>query len=176
MARLKIYKLWSEVRNWFQISYNVRQWVAGSRISAVSTALIMGRQLEPMCDSGLASIPERILDDRARERLNTGQKRQREREISYVPWWYFRWNMFVTRETWVFKWGLRFSRRRVWRWLVFWVVAPCSLVEVYCRFTGACCLHYQGDEYRKHLWNIGELLPDYTAQQPRRQPSWAFKI
>jgi hypothetical protein len=23
----------------------------------------------------------------------------------------------------------------------------------------------------KHLWNVGKLLPDYTAQQPRRQPS-----
>jgi hypothetical protein len=29
---------------------------------------------------------------------------------------------------------------------VFWVVAPCSLVEVYQRFRGPCCLHYQGDE------------------------------
>jgi hypothetical protein len=26
---------------------------------------------------------------------------------------------------------------------VFWVVAPCSLVEVYRRFSGAWCLHYQ---------------------------------
>jgi hypothetical protein len=23
----------------------------------------------------------------------------------------------------------------------------------------------------KDLWNVGKLLPDYTAQQPRRQPS-----
>jgi hypothetical protein len=29
---------------------------------------------------------------------------------------------------------------------VFWVVAPCSLVEVYKRFRGPCCLHHQGDE------------------------------
>jgi hypothetical protein len=28
---------------------------------------------------------------------------------------------------------------------VFWFVAPCSLVEVYRRFRGACCLHNQGD-------------------------------
>jgi hypothetical protein len=28
---------------------------------------------------------------------------------------------------------------------VFWVVAPCSLVEVYQRFRGPCCLHHQGD-------------------------------
>jgi hypothetical protein len=28
---------------------------------------------------------------------------------------------------------------------VFWVVAPCSLVEVYQRSTGPCCLHHQGD-------------------------------
>jgi hypothetical protein len=30
---------------------------------------------------------------------------------------------------------------------VFWVIAPCSLVEVYQRFRGACCLHHQGDEW-----------------------------
>jgi hypothetical protein len=29
---------------------------------------------------------------------------------------------------------------------VFWVVAPCSLVEAYQRFRGPCCLHHQGDE------------------------------
>jgi hypothetical protein len=29
---------------------------------------------------------------------------------------------------------------------VFRDVAPCSLVEVYRRFRGAYCLHYQGDE------------------------------
>jgi hypothetical protein len=28
---------------------------------------------------------------------------------------------------------------------VFWDVAPCSLVDVYRRFTGDCCLHVQGD-------------------------------
>jgi hypothetical protein len=34
---------------------------------------------------------------------------------------------------------------------VFWVVASCSLVEVYRRFRGACCLHNQGDEFT-HLY------------------------
>jgi hypothetical protein len=29
---------------------------------------------------------------------------------------------------------------------VFWVVAPCSLVEFYQRFRGPCCLHHQGDQ------------------------------
>jgi hypothetical protein len=28
----------------------------------------------------------------------------------------------------------------------FWVVAPCSLVEVYRRFRGDCCIRYQDDE------------------------------
>jgi hypothetical protein len=28
---------------------------------------------------------------------------------------------------------------------VFWVFPPCSLVKVYLRFRGACCLHHQGD-------------------------------
>jgi hypothetical protein len=30
---------------------------------------------------------------------------------------------------------------------VFWFVAPCSLVEVYQRFRGPCCLHHKGDEW-----------------------------
>jgi hypothetical protein len=76
---------------------------------------------------------------------------------------------------------------------VFWVVAPCSLIEVYQHFRGPCCLHHQGpdDGGSKDLWNVGKLLPlialmmaaastseneckllpDYTALQPRRQPS-----
>jgi hypothetical protein len=29
---------------------------------------------------------------------------------------------------------------------VLWVVAPCSLVEVYQRFRGPCCLHHQGPD------------------------------
>jgi hypothetical protein len=29
---------------------------------------------------------------------------------------------------------------------VFWDVTLCSLVEVYRRFRGACCLNHQGDE------------------------------
>jgi hypothetical protein len=33
--------------------------------------------------------------------------------------------------------------------VVFWVVAPCSLVEVYQRFRGPCCLHHQGDSPRR---------------------------
>jgi hypothetical protein len=32
------------------------------------------------------------------------------------------------------------------RMVVFWVVAPCDLVEIYGRFSGACCLHNQGDD------------------------------
>jgi hypothetical protein len=35
---------------------------------------------------------------------------------------------------------------------VFWVVAPCSLVEVYRRFRGACCLHHQGDRPSSFLF------------------------
>jgi hypothetical protein len=58
------------------------------------------------------------------------------------------------------------------RMAVFWVMAQCSLVDVYRRFRDTCCLHHQGDDGgRKYLWNVGKLLPDYTALQPRRQPS-----
>jgi hypothetical protein len=34
---------------------------------------------------------------------------------------------------------------------VFWVVAPCSLVEAYQCFRGPCCLHRQGDGERFHM-------------------------
>jgi hypothetical protein len=58
---------------------------------------------------------------------------------------------------------------------VFWVVAPCSLVEVYWCFRSACYLNHQGDcpddGVNKHLWNVGILLPDYMVLQPRRQSS-----
>jgi hypothetical protein len=32
----------------------------------------------------------------------------------------------------------------IMRMTVFWDVAQCSLVEVYRRFRGTCCLHHQG--------------------------------
>jgi hypothetical protein len=58
---------------------------------------------------------------------------------------------------------------------VFWVVASCSSVEGYRRFRGACRLYHQGtDGGSKHLWKVGNLLPDFTAQQPRRQSSSYF--
>jgi hypothetical protein len=31
--------------------------------------------------------------------------------------------------------------------------------------------HCPEDEGSKHLGNVGKLLPDYKAQQPRRKPS-----
>jgi hypothetical protein len=43
---------------------------------------------------------------------------------------------------------------------VFWVIAPCSLVELPHRPDGGGS---------KDLWNVGKLLLDYTAQQTRRQ-------
>jgi hypothetical protein len=63
---------------------------------------------------------------------------------------------------------------------VFWVVAPCILVEVYRRFRGACP---EGDS--EYLCNVGKLPPRYTALQLRRhsssyslpwEPETAFRI
>jgi hypothetical protein len=56
-------------------------------------------------------------------------------------------------------WNLRFSGRRVWRWLS---------SELFRRVVWS---HHPDDGGSKHLWNIGKRLPDYKAQQPRRQPS-----
>jgi hypothetical protein len=36
--------------------------------------------------------------------------------------------------------------------------------------------HRPGDGVNKHLWNAGELLPDYTALQPRGQSSYMCKF
>jgi hypothetical protein len=42
---------------------------------------------------------------------------------------------------------------------VFWVFASCNLVD------------RPDDGGSKYLWNADKRLPDYTAQQPRKQPS-----
>jgi hypothetical protein len=58
----------------------------------------------------------------------------------------------------IFRWDFKFSWQWVWRWLssglchVIWMSLP-------------------DDGGSKHLWNVDKLLPDYIAQQPRRQPS-----
>jgi hypothetical protein len=62
---------------------------------------------------------------------------------------------------------------------VFWVVVPCSLVEVFPTFqrsllppsSGRWVTYCPDDEGSKHLWNVGQFLPNYTAQHPRRQSS-----
>jgi hypothetical protein len=43
---------------------------------------------------------------------------------------------------------------------VFWVVAPCSLVEVYRRFRGILCLHHQGD---KSLMSLIALMMEAVS-------------
>jgi hypothetical protein len=59
---------------------------------------------------------------------------------------------------------------------VSWFVPKCSLVEIDGRFRGAYCLHHQDDDGpddggNKHCLNVGQFLPDYTAQHPRRRLS-----
>jgi hypothetical protein len=56
---------------------------------------------------------------------------------------------------------------------VFWVVAPlCSLVEVYQRFRGPCCLHHQGADggSSNYLWKSVKfylIVPWVTSQGAR---------
>jgi hypothetical protein len=40
-----------------------------------------------------------------------------------------------------------------------------TLAENDRRFAGAYCLHHQGGGDCKHLWNVGQFLPDYAAQR-----------
>jgi hypothetical protein len=63
---------------------------------------------------------------------------------------------------------------------VFWVVAPCCLVQVYRRFTRACCLHLQGinlttrrnNPEDSHLQVFRNLLSyySYTHLSDRHNP------
>jgi hypothetical protein len=49
---------------------------------------------------------------------------------------------------------------------VFWVLAPCSLVEVCRRFRGACCLHHQGKVQREwHFGGEGGVKGLYSLQE-----------
>jgi hypothetical protein len=45
-----------------------------------------------------------------------------------------------------FKYGVDWIHLKM---AVFWVVAPCSLVEVYQRFRGPCSLHHHPEEDRR---------------------------
>jgi hypothetical protein len=47
-------------------------------------------------------------------------------------------------------WHSNVWRKRIMKMAVFWVVAPCSLVEVYRRFRGICSLHHQGEDSHLH--------------------------
>jgi hypothetical protein len=47
---------------------------------------------------------------------------------------------------------------------VFWFVAPCSLVEVYQRFRGPCCLHHQGDSTSETLVNFYQTTRCYNPE------------
>jgi hypothetical protein len=51
---------------------------------------------------------------------------------------------------------------------VLWDAAQCSLVDIDRRFRGT---HHPNDRGSKIFWNVGQYLPDYTSQHPRRQPS-----
>jgi hypothetical protein len=61
----------------------------------------------------------------------------------------------------------------------FWDTAPRRFV-VYRRSRGAYCLHHQGDDRpngcrSNHLWYVGQILRECTAQYPRRLSSSNLK-
>jgi hypothetical protein len=60
---------------------------------------------------------------------------------------------------------------------VFWVVALCSLVEVYQRFRGPCCLHHQGDETHMNVFNtdLGNPIFEVIHKTLTKQPQIAAK-
>jgi hypothetical protein len=51
---------------------------------------------------------------------------------------------------------------------VFWVVAPFSLVELYQRFRGPCCLHHQGDRPDDGLTDLLGLIKNAKSYDGMR--------
>jgi hypothetical protein len=48
--------------------------------------------------------------------------------------------------------------------VVFWVVAPCGLEEVYQRFRGPCCLHHHRTSRRENLKSyLGNFYVNFIA-------------
>jgi hypothetical protein len=73
-------------------------------------------------------------------------------------------------------WDFRFSRWRVWRWLVFWDVASCSVVKIDQRFRGTHCLHSLMMEAISTFETL-VISSDYTTQHPSRHIClWALYI
>jgi hypothetical protein len=56
---------------------------------------------------------------------------------------------------------------------VFWFVAPFSLVEVYRRFRGTCCLHHQG--YQTTRANNPEDSPEDSNLRTSRRENLKFQ-
>jgi hypothetical protein len=52
---------------------------------------------------------------------------------------------------------------------VFWVAAPCSLVEVHRRFRHAYCLHHQGDESLVSDQTTRRTIPEGSHLHIRRR-------
>jgi hypothetical protein len=65
-------------------------------------------------------------------------------------------------------WNFRISRRRVWRRLSSECRAEYS--------DRSLPTHHPYDGGSKNLWNVGKLVPDYTAHHPRRQSSSAVML
>jgi hypothetical protein len=53
---------------------------------------------------------------------------------------------------------------------VFWVVAPCSLVEVYRRFRGSCFVHHQGDDLMMEAGGTSKTSVNFYQITRRNNP------
>jgi hypothetical protein len=65
--------------------------------------------------------------------------------------------------------GITLNEQSVKRMAVFWNVVPCSLIEVYGRIRGPCCLCHRLHGKSTHLCNVARRLSDYTAERHGRQ-------
>jgi hypothetical protein len=74
------------------------------------------------------------------------------------------------------KLDFRFSQRRVWRWLSFGMfnrVVWYKFIDILDVLAASIirAMNSPDDGGSKHLWDVGKLIPDHTAQHPRRESS-----
>jgi hypothetical protein len=62
---------------------------------------------------------------------------------------------------------MRNAKQRRTKMAVLWAVAPCSLVEVYQRFRGPCCLYHQGDGTSEMLVSFYQTTRRYSPEDSR---------
>jgi hypothetical protein len=77
--------------------------------------------------------------------LHIYSKNRKSQELLWIRWYKLQ-TTIVSQQNKMYITFPAVERLLQMKMAVFWVIAPCSLVEIYQSVRGPCCLHHQGDE------------------------------